>query len=83
MHEKQNQRMIVVTLENLGRILSDIAAKKYTFAANDKENDLWLDLNLDHDLQNESVIRVIQAIFGEFYGPIKESEIIEHSCKNT
>lgn len=79
-YRKKSQRIVGVTAENLGDVLTDFIHGKYRFAADSARNDLWLDIRLDTPKHEESLVYIIQAILSLHYKPFESAPISEHPC---
>ena len=79
-NQKENQRTILVNLQNFTQVLTDFIEGKYAFRAEKELNDLWLDITLDSPELEKGFVLIIQALLGLRYTPIKKAPVGEH-CK--
>ena len=80
MHNKAEQRIVVVNLASLKRVLNCFIKNAYDFRAEAEWNDLWLDISLPTPDQEIGFVHVIQAILGQRYKPLGSAPISIH-CK--
>lgn len=73
-HEKVNRRVMHLDLANLSDQLKVIVDNEMPFAANEQNNDLWLDIDLGDTEFELSVARFIHFHLGKRYRPIREAD---------
>jgi hypothetical protein len=75
---KENERIVIVTSDNLIDVLQLFMKQNWKFSNNKNKEDLWLDITLkDHKLE-ESFLYMIRYILSSYYKPFVQSQIIFH-----
>ena len=82
-HQKESQRTVTVTAQNIGYVLTDFIQGKYRFAADSAHNDLWLEISLSSSKREESLVYVVQAILSLKYRPFERAPVNKHPCQGS
>lgn len=77
-HRSQNQRMLLVNINNLGEQLSKFIKNEIIFTSKAGLNGLWLDVRLENEDQDRSFVVIVQALLGIKYQPLARAEISQH-----
>jgi len=77
-NNKPNQRIITVSNENLGQVLTQFINNQHTFSSTAPQNDLWFDVNLSSTQQNIGFVFMVQAILGMQYPPLSNAPVTFH-----
>jgi len=76
--EKTGQRHILIDIDSVSTELRCFANKKYTFNSNIESNDMWIDIEFDDALFEESVLKYIRRLIGKHYAPLGRAELTTH-----
>ncbi len=77
-HQTPDHRIMTVTDNTLGEVLTKFINREIDFAAQAGLNGLWLDLNLPTDDQERSLIIIIHALLGQRYRRLANAAFIQH-----
>ena len=76
--KKTDQRHILIDIDSVSIELRRFANKKYTFNSNAGSNDMWLNIEFDDTLFEESVLKYIRRLIGKHYVPLGKAELKTH-----
>src|SRR5262245_405847 len=71
-HAAQGQRYRRITIVNLSAELRVFVDRGHSFAAQQRLNDMWLELNLKDDALEEAVLEFIRKSLAARYTPVRE-----------
>lgn len=75
---KENERIVILTNDNLLDVLQLFLKKNWKFSSAKGKEDLWLDMSLQDQKLEESLVFVIRSIIATYYKPFVQSEVIFH-----
>jgi len=73
-----NQRIVIVTPDNLNDVLQLFIKQNWKFANTHGKEDLWLDLTLENAKLEESFTFVVKAVLAAYYKPFAAAQVIFH-----
>jgi hypothetical protein len=77
-HLKQEQRLLVVTLDTLASVVQHVCAPAFRFAAQAGVNDLRLDIDLGDAAFEEAFARYLLLRLGARYTPFQRAPVKWH-----
>ena len=75
---KTGQRRVRIAPETITVEFARFSRKEYTFAANQDENDMWLEIDFDDAEFERAVLKYIHCLIGANYTPLARVEIATH-----
>ena len=74
-HEKTDRRFMAINLENLSDSLLVFSLQQISFASNEANNDLWLEIDLGDFPFEMAVVEYIRLQLGKRYRPFQETPV--------
>jgi hypothetical protein len=75
---KQIQRSVLINTKSISTELQAFAAKKYTFSATAKRNDMWINIDFADSDFELAVLAYVHRLLGKHYAPFASIRIAQH-----
>ena len=76
--KKEDQRMILINIENKSLEVSKFVNCQYKFASKKSLNDMWLEIDLDDPQSEENFVMQLKDLLSNHYKPFKNLKLNEH-----
>lgn len=77
---KADQRVVPVTVQTLERVLTEFIQRQHGFSSTAATNDMWLNIDLTSEEQEEGFVYVVQALLGIRYRPFSSPSVVSVHC---